>query len=129
MFTEQSWPLDAYCAAVQIMDKFLDVCCHILRSQLQVRASILLPLKPPPPSPLNVLLKAAKKPSNNPLQLVAVVCANLAGKTRRCPDFASWERKLRVYADHSVTAKEVQVRSPPPLLYSLSSSLSFEIIH
>ena len=60
---------------------------------------------------LNVLLKSAKKPSNNPLQLVAVVCANLAGKTRRCPDFASWERKLRVYADHSVTAKEVQVRA------------------
>ena len=50
------------------------------------------------------------QPSNNPLQLVAVVCANLAGKTRRCPDFASWERKLRVYADNSVTAKEVQVR-------------------
>ena len=49
------------------------------------------------------------QPSNNPLQLVAVVCANLAGKTRRCPDFASWERKLRVYADNSVTAKEVQV--------------------
>ena len=38
VFTEQSWPLDAFCAAVQIMDKFLDICCHILRSQLQVRA-------------------------------------------------------------------------------------------
>ena len=65
VFTEQSWPLDAFCAAVQIMDKFLDICCHILRTQLQVsmvshinhsvcqlqvRPSlrILLPLKPPP---------------------------------------------------------------------------------
>ena len=37
VFSEQSWPLDAFCAAVQIMDKFLDICCHILRTQLQVR--------------------------------------------------------------------------------------------
>lgn len=35
-FTEQSWPLEAFCLTVQIMDKFLEVCCHIQRSQLQV---------------------------------------------------------------------------------------------
>ena len=46
VFSEQSWPLDAFCAAVQIMDKFLDVCCHILRSQLQVDRT-LRPLKRP----------------------------------------------------------------------------------
>lgn len=81
VFTEQSWPLDAFCAAVQIMDKFLDICCHILRSQLQVRTqyglcgTVQLQVRPsirhftasktaaPFPRP-NALLKFAKKLAN-----------------------------------------------------------------
>ena len=94
VFTEQSWPLDAFCAAVQIMDKFLDICCHILRSQLQVSVvshlnhSVCSPYQlqvlrlsanftasktAPSPRP-NALLKFAKKLAEKGTNLAMICC-------------------------------------------------------
>ncbi len=83
VFQEQSWPLNAFCLAVQIADRFLEACCHVRRSQLQ---------------------------------LLAVVCACVAGKATRSPGHSTWEHNLRVYTDNSVTAKEVRVRESSLLL-------------